>query len=332
MRNVDEIEGAALPAVPGGGAGSTGPGRELAFVCGGLSFLIVDEAGAGIAARLEAILASAISPSVDRTPPDVRYVVDTWQPKWGAIGTGYRVSRDEKLRYLGTSLERVAQWLRADIDENVARASSADLLLHAAVVAWRERAILICGPGRCGTSTLAAELVRNGAMAWSDGLAVVDDQGAVRAYPGSPATLPIPVALVVSAIYFPEVSWEPARVQGARAALPIIASALQERNDPGRVLRLSARIAATALILQGARPEASDTAPRILAALDEWLDGRPEASGKATESLEVLSEARHALVRARNGRSDKRFHHRGHRGTEKSRAGTQPIQPRRTSL
>jgi hypothetical protein len=115
--------------------------------------------------------------------------------------------------------------------------------------------------------------------------------------------LPLPVALVVSTTYRPNAAWLPQRLRGARAVLPIIDSALAEGNGPRRVLRLCARLAGTILTLQGARPDASITAPRILADLDEWLGDRPQAVAPATQLPRDLARARLALVRARTGRA-----------------------------
>src|SRR5438094_6797894 len=53
--------------------------------------------------------------------------------------------------------------------------------LHAGVVGWRGRALVLPGRSRAGKSTLVAELVRAGATYLSDEYAVLDD--AARAHP-----------------------------------------------------------------------------------------------------------------------------------------------------
>src|SRR4029453_16072657 len=164
MGDVDAIQPEEVRAVPEGAATSTWGGPELALCHGELRFLILDDTGAGITARLEPHLRSGIWRRFsDTSPPHIRYGGEVWQPSWGARGTGFRVSRNGELHYLGGSPDGVAQWLRADIVESIARRCGGGLVLQAAVVAWRERAILIPRRGRSGTSTLAAELVRHGA-------------------------------------------------------------------------------------------------------------------------------------------------------------------------
>lgn len=300
----DAIQGEEIRALPEGGASSTWGRRELTLRHGELRFLIVDDTGAGISARLEPYLRSGNWLRFsDTSPPHMRYNVEIWRPSWGVRGTGYRVSRNDELQFLGGSPDRLAQWLRADIDETIARRGGASLVLQAAVLVWRERAILIPSWGRSGTSTLAAELVLQGATQYSDGPALFDDEARVRPHEGALSPPHLPVALVVSTTYRPDAAWLPQRLRGARAVLPIIDSALAEGNEPQRVLRLCARLAGTVLTLQGPRPDASIAAPRILADLDAWLDDRPQTSVPATQLSRGLARVRLALVRARTGRA-----------------------------
>ena len=57
------------------------------------------------------------------------------------------------------------------------------LFVHAGVVGWRGRAIVLPGRTHAGKSTLVAALVRAGASYYSDEYALVDGDGRVRPYP-----------------------------------------------------------------------------------------------------------------------------------------------------
>ena len=81
--------------------------------------------------------------------------------------------------------EEVYWWLRQDIDQAVARRSPRLLFVHAGVVGWRGLAIVIPGRGSTGKSTLVAELVRRGAVYYSDAFAVLDEAGRVHPYRGA---------------------------------------------------------------------------------------------------------------------------------------------------
>jgi serine kinase of HPr protein (carbohydrate metabolism regulator) len=92
------------------------------------------------------------------------------------------------------------------------RARSA-LFVHAGVVAWRGRAVLIPGASNAGKSTLVAELVRRGATYYSDEYAAIDAAGRVHPYArrtGAPRHLigtadlpPIGAAVVIATQYAP---------------------------------------------------------------------------------------------------------------------------------
>ena len=56
------------------------------------------------------------------------------------------------------------------------------VFVHAGVVAWRGRALVLPGTSFAGKTTLVAELVRAGAIYYSDEYAVLDEQGRVHPY------------------------------------------------------------------------------------------------------------------------------------------------------
>jgi hypothetical protein len=261
------------------------PSRELTFDWRGVRFRIVDAAGAGVARWLPAGDARQQTGTAD-----VGYVVEPWEPTWGARAGRYRVSRDGRLRYLGSRVERLVEWLRADVDAQASRRSAGGLRVRADAVVWRARAILLLRPGRIGTSTLAAALLRRGAGRGVAGIAVIDDAGRVHGEGG-----PTPIAMVVATTYRPRLAWQSRTAQGALAVLPIIDSAVA-CGGPLEVLRRAARLAPGLVTLQGLRGEAVDAAPRILAALDERLDADPAAPAPTAAEPWWLARARAAAA------------------------------------
>ena len=108
-----------------------------------------------------------------------------------------------------------------------------DVFIHAAVVGWCGRAIIIPGRSFSGKSTLAVELLRRGALYFSDEYAVLDFAGRVHPYARpisirnerNPATKhpvdpvrvggrggPLPVALVVMSEFRSGGVWRPRRL------------------------------------------------------------------------------------------------------------------------
>jgi Rps23 Pro-64 3,4-dihydroxylase Tpa1-like proline 4-hydroxylase len=196
--------------------------------------------------------------------------------------------------------------LRSAIDEAVALNSSAGLFIHAGVVGWRGRAIVIPGRSMTGKSTLVAALVRRGATYYSDEFAVLDREGRVHPYARMPVfrsapdrepdghpeiareagRAPLPVSLIVSTTHREGATWRPRVLRGARAVLPLIDNTLLARMQPEQTVHLAAKLAPTAVTLEGVRPDADVAAARILEFLDAMVDGAPlpEATDSAGET------------------------------------------------
>ena len=291
---------------------------ELVFECYGVRVRIVDDAGAGICPRL----AEVVPPDNrldDAEAVSVTYVVQS--PASGASENGsYEVVRDGEVGFRAATANEAFQWLCGEIDSTIAVNSRGGLFVHAGVVSWRGHAILVPGRSMTGKSTLVAELVRRGATYYSDEFAVLDDDARVRPYarmlmlrsaPGGvrqagrtamdfEELAPLPVSLIVSTPFREGATWCPKVVTGARAVLPVIDNTILARAEPVRTLRLSARMAANVVTLEGLRPDAELAAPRILEFLDGLLDAPPErtASLNGRRGLERAHELRAEVSRS----------------------------------
>src|SRR5207249_290373 len=79
--------------------------------------------------------------------------------------------------------DELLQAFASDIERYIAEAARRKLFVHAGVVGWRGRAILIPNKTFTGKTTLVAEFVRAGATYYSDEFAVLDGQGRVHPFP-----------------------------------------------------------------------------------------------------------------------------------------------------
>jgi len=294
---------------------------ELAFNCYGAQLLIVDAAGAGVCARLQQVLPPSTAPG-DAAAPDACFVVERVEPRTQDGRMSYRLVRHGEVLVRAHSIEPVVDSLRREIDETIALFSRHGLFVHAGVVAWRGRAIMVPGRSMSGKSHLIAALVRCGATYYSDEFAVLDDDGLVRPYARAPVIRadadaarpatepvpddrstegPLPVALVVSTQYRTGATWQPEEVRGARAVLPIIDNTVLARSEAARLLRLCRTMAPALVTLQGLRPDASLAAPQILAYLDAVIDGAAVAPRRcaAAAIAERVRTARAAVGRGR---------------------------------
>jgi len=268
--------------------------EKFTFHCCGCEIRLIDEADAGLCSAIREVLPPELAEATGTTTVSVSYLVTPMKLDGVTDGSGYLVARDNLNVFVGQSEESVTRWLQQDIDKTIALSSRDRLFVHAGVVGWRGLAILILGRSFSGKSTLVAELVRRGAIYYSDEFAILDDDGKVHPY-ARPLMLrdrdqsqardlrlfreattrePLSVGLIVSAPYQPGVTWRPTIVRGARAVLPLIDGTVLARHEPDAVLRIAARVSSNVVTLQGSRPDATEVAPRLLDLVDDVLVSR----------------------------------------------------------
>ena len=147
------------------------------------------------------------------------------------------------------------------------------LFVHAGVVGWRGRAIVMPGRSRSGKTTLVEALVRAGAEYYSDEFAVLDARGQVHPYAiplairspggrtavtveaigGRSGLMPLPVALVVLTEYHPGARWRPRAVSPALGMLALMDNTVAARQSPDRTMPTLRRVAEGAAIVRGRR-------------------------------------------------------------------------------
>ena len=115
---------------------------------------------------------------------------------------GYRLAIGDEVVAENAALPPLLDQLARDLMVHVANYAPDRVFLHAGVVAWRGRALVLPGTSFAGKTTLVAELVRAGATYYSDEYAVLDALGRVHPYarelqmrrPGSPEQTAVAVA------------------------------------------------------------------------------------------------------------------------------------------
>ena len=297
--------------------------EEVAFPCYGVEIRLVDAAGTDICRRLRDALPSEFAVPSPPGSTVVSYVVTAGILPGTADQPAYRIARDGIDLRADQTEEGAFQWLRHDIDSTVVQHSRQMLFVHAGVVGWRGRAIVIPGRSHSGKSTLVAELVRRGAVYYSDEFAVLDETGRVHPYRRTPVlrdderrpqdlrlvredepTEPLPIGLIVEGAYRPGVVWRPTVVRGARAVLPLIDGTILARQETARMLRIAARVAPTAVTLRGLRSEATDVAAQLLDLVDDALVSRAYGADEngSSDLTTDLSRVADLRLRSRIGR------------------------------
>ena len=190
-----------------------------------------------------------------------------------------RISRD-------TELDQVLAALERDLHRYVAEVSPDMTFLHAGVVGWKGRAILLPGRSLSGKTTLVREMLRLGATYYSDEFAVVDDSGKVHPFPrplgiredstyaqtnytaenlgATSGVKPLPLGAVVICKYKAGAQWKPAPLSHGQGALELMANSVAVRNDPRQTLRRIQKLVRSAVFVRGTRGEACESAAFIL--------------------------------------------------------------------
>jgi len=262
--------------------------EELALSAYGTELRVVDTSGSGVCRRLQDALPAEFTKPRGPSELVVSFRVEPDVPAENDATASYRLFCDGIVRLTRSTEDAVLQMLQQRIDDAVARHSRQLLFVHAGVVGWRGLAIVIMGRSLTGKSTLVAELVRRGAVYYSDEFAVLDETGRVHPY-ARPLVLrpdeqkprdlnlvwesspraPLAIGLIVATQYCPGSEWRPAVLRGARAALPLIDGAVLARQESEALLHIATRVAPGIVTLQGPRSEASDVAARVLDLIDD---------------------------------------------------------------
>jgi hypothetical protein len=198
---------------------------------------------------------------------------------------GRRVLVDGKLFRL-TRRSAALDIIDAAIRSRVAVLAPEHIFVHAGVVAHGEGALVLPGRSLTGKSTLVAALVTRGAAYLSDEYAVLDAEGAIHPYPkplslrapGSLAQKDEPVerlggvaadrafraAVIAVTRYEPGARWRPVERPSSSGALALLSNAVPARHRPAETLAAVRRAADGAIVLEGPRGEATETAAELL--------------------------------------------------------------------
>ncbi len=115
-----------------------------------------------------------------KTPVRRLYSVFTGARRKSSIRTFNLVYADVALiartRSRGAAIRQLASSLKLYVAEH----ARGQVFIHAGVVEWKGKAIVIPGRSHAGKTTLVAELLRAGATYYSDEFAVLESDGRVR--------------------------------------------------------------------------------------------------------------------------------------------------------
>ncbi|HYX29961.1 MAG TPA: hypothetical protein VE863_15575 [Pyrinomonadaceae bacterium] len=224
-------------------------------------------------------------------PSPVRSVNHLYSLTGFADGSSGRISRFNlgywnlfrfaRTREFADLLEQFESHLQLTVAEYAPRR----VFVHAGVVAWNGKAILLPGLSFSGKSTMVAELLRAGATYYSDEYAVIDEHGRVHPYPrdlrlrsltsiwpkrvkaadlgSTTGTKRLPIGLIVSTRFKEGSRWRPRQLTRGKAVLELLANTVSARSAPEMALRYLTKAVRSATTVKAVRGEASE--------IVEWL-------------------------------------------------------------
>lgn len=175
-----------------------------------------------------------------------------------------------------------------DVELFVGERASGRVFVHAGVVTWKGRAIVLPGSTMAGKSTLVAELVRAGATYFSDEFAILDEAGLVHPFrrplslrtagePGAnkhtpddvpcheASVQPAPVGCVLVSTYKAGARFRPRLLSAGTTCLELLQHTLSARSQPDLVLPVLRAVTQGARSYKTLRGQAPEVAHAVLA-------------------------------------------------------------------
>ena len=231
------------------------------------------------------------------------YFPPLWKPSNAAqverlfslkIGKSHEIFEGKERGAKSRNLKIVLEDLERRIKMYVAEMARRRVFVHAGVVEWQGKAIVIPGRSYSGKTSLVAALIRAGATYYSDEYAVLDLQGRVHPYPqplavrkpgaftqkkhlaerfgGMTGTKPLRTGLVILTTYQSTSNWRPKKISPGQGVLELLSHTVPARRKPEIVIPTLHQTITGATILKSTRGEAELTTPLILKLISQSID------------------------------------------------------------
>ena len=201
----------------------------------------------------------------------------------------YEITENGIVLAVETSLQAAVCVVESWAQLTVATLAKELVFVHAGVVGWRNRAIVMPGRSLSGKSTLVLALAEAGADYYSDEYAIFDSEGRVHPYwrlpklraafaqqaassllggvLSGPPPIPIPLGWVLISRYEAESRWQPRRLTCGATLLGLLDNTVPLRLRPEQSVRTLAKAVVNAQGFEGMRGEATAFAEEALALL-----------------------------------------------------------------
>ena len=212
-------------------------------------------------------------------------------------GGTYILIKDGRRIASGRSRKKFIQLVDSMICVAVGEYAHDLVFMHAGVVGWKGKAIIVPANSFQGKTTLVAELVRKGATYYSDEFAIFDKDGLVHPFTrplsmrtrsengrlraheltaellgGTYGTEPIPVGTVLITEYVPNARWTPKILSPGSGVLRMMPHTLPLRHRPDFTLHVLNKIASHAIIASSPRGSAESFTKTLFKFIDNHVN------------------------------------------------------------
>jgi hypothetical protein len=187
----------------------------------------------------------------------------------------------------GNDREIFLKFLDSQIRLTIAEFAESRVFLHAGVVGWKGKAIILPARSFQGKTTLVKELTKLGAKYYSDEYAVLDEDGRVYPFPktlsirglkgkyeqvefavesfgGVAGSEPLAVGMILLTEYESGAKWEPRILTDGLGVLEMLSHTIPIRYNPKFSLKVLNKTANHAIIIKTKRGEAKEFAVKLL--------------------------------------------------------------------
>lgn len=247
----------------------------------------------GVRTKLDEVL-TGIKNNLGKINPHGFEIIDDeevehlFKIKYGGEGN-FVVTKDDELIWSGD--ENFDSYLQSMIRLTIAEFAAERVFLHAGAVAWKGKAIVFPASSFSGKSSLVAEMVKRGALYYSDDFAVLDKHGllhpfhrqlslrgsedkcrqvdfSVEELGGKAGAEPIPVGMVLITEYKEEnknpKNWQPEILTVGQGIMEILAHTIPIRYNPKFSLEVLNKITECAIIGRSQRGDAKQFADLLI--------------------------------------------------------------------
>jgi hypothetical protein len=199
--------------------------------------------------------------------------------------TRHALHAGERALAAAPQLAPVLRALEWQVSLLVAEQARDRIFVHAGVVEWKGKALVVPGRSFSGKTTLIAQLVRSGCAYLSDEYAILDSTGACHAHPrrlalripggfeqrtaedlgGRTRREPLPVGAVVVTRYHAGATWQPLRLSSGQATMALLQHTVVAPARAEEALSVLSAATADVEALEGVRGDAVELVSALLA-------------------------------------------------------------------